>query len=53
MDNDNDDDNDDDDDDDVDDVDGDNATQIVLHGAVQSHTKQCIRRRPVEIVTFE
>ena len=39
---------------DVDEVDGDNATQIVLHDAVQSHTKQCRgRRRPVEIVTFE
>ena len=51
-----DDDNDDDDDDDVDDiddVDGNNATQIVLHSAVQSNTKHCRRRRPVEIVTFE
>ena len=40
MDDDNDDGDDDDDVNDVDDVDGDNATQIVLHGAVQSHTKQ-------------
>ena len=61
MDNDNDDDDGDDDDDDdddddvddVDDVDGDNATQIVLHSTVQSHRKQCRRRRPVEILTFE